>query len=151
MPKRRRSKPVAGLGWGPTMIILLVLIASLYANFLGRSLVQLAIRLAIVAAITASIYLLWYEMAIRNPAFRMGVGGESTIILAIVAAGLIFVADPVATSVGLALVPNYSYLQVTGGIQLDLANSQIISLFLIAGFILLLVLMFLMLRRRKSK
>jgi len=148
MPKRRKN--TAGLGWGPTMIILLVLIASLYANFLGRSLVQLAARLAIVGAITAGIYLLWYQMAIRNPAFRMGTAGESTIILAIVAVGLIFVADPVATSVGFTLIPNYWTLQVLGGSGLDWANSQIAALFLIFGLILLGLLVFMMLRR-KSK
>jgi len=80
----------------------------------------------------------------------MGPAGESTIVLVVVAVALIFVSGQVATSVGLAVVPNYGTLQLVGGTSLDLANVQLGALFLVFGLIVLGVLVFLMLGR-KSK
>lgn len=131
------------------MIILFLLIASLWSIFLGRTFSQLAARLAIVAVVVGIIYLGWHQLAKHNALFRMGPGGESGIILAMVAVALIFVSDPIATSVGLTFVPNYSTLQLIGGTGLDLANGQIASLFAVLGLILLGLLVFLV--RRKSK
>ena len=138
MPKR---SAVGGMGLGPTLIILFLLIASLWAVYLGQGLAQLAARIAIVAVIVGIIYFVWLELAKRNPAFRMGAAGETTIILAVVAVALIFVSNPIASAAGLAVVPNYSLFQVTGGIQLESANSQIATLFLIAGLVLLVLLL----------
>jgi hypothetical protein len=137
------------MGLGPVLIILFLLIASLWSVFLGRSLTQLGARLAIVAAIVGIIYLGWRQLAKRHSEFRMGGAGESTIILMVVAVALIFVSDPIATSVGLTLVPQYSTLQLVGGTEFDLANTQIAALFLALALILLGLLLFRV--RRKSK
>jgi hypothetical protein len=148
--RRRTSRTAAGLGWGPTGIILFLLIASLYALSLGRSMIQLATRIAIVAVIVGLIYVVWYQLAIRNPAFRMGTAGESTIVLLITAVALIFVSDPIAHTVGLTFIPNYSLLQWIDMESFDLANTEIASVFLVLALIVLGLLIFLMLRR-KSK
>ncbi len=154
MPRRTSGSAV---GLGPTLIILFLLVASLYALSLGLSLSELSARIAIVAVIVGIIYLVWHALAKRNPQFRMGAAGESTIILAVVAVALIFVSGPVATSVGFAFVPNYGALQLIGGTPLALANtqltlvySQLALLFLVLGGVVLAVLLFLMLGR-KSK
>lgn len=139
MPKR---KGIGGMGIGPILIILFLLIASLYGISLGQTLTQLATRVAIVAVIVGILYLAWYELAKRNPTFRMGAAGESTIVLVVAAVGLIFVSDPLAKSVGLAVVPNYPTLEMAGGPSFDLANSQIAALCLILGLILLGILVF---------
>jgi hypothetical protein len=148
MPKRGRTS-AAGMGLGPILIILFLLVASLYSVFLGRTLVQLGARVAIVAVIVGIMYLAWYELAKRNPQFRMGAAGESTIILVVVAVSLIFISDPLASSVGLAVIPNFSSLQMIGGPSLDLASSQIASLSIILGLIVLGLLM--VAASRKSK
>ena len=119
------------------------------AVFLGRTLLQLATRLAITAALVGLIYLAWYELALRNPQFRMGTAGESTIIVLVVAVALIFVSDPIATGVGLTLIPNYRIMSVFGDLDLDIANGQIAVFSLVLCLVVVAVLAFCVLRRRK--
>jgi hypothetical protein len=138
------------MGLGPLLILVFLLVASLYAISQGLSLSELGARIGVVSVITGLIYLAWYELAKHNPQFAMGPAGESTIVLVVVAVALIFVSGQVATSVGLAVVPNYGTLQLVGGTSLDLANVQLGALFLVFGLIVLGVLVFLMLGR-KSK
>jgi hypothetical protein len=147
--KRKTAKGTVGLGWGPSAIIIVLLIASLHGLALGRTLTQVGMRLGLVAALVGVIYLAWFEMAIRNPAFRMGVAGESTVILAIAAAGLIFVADPIASSVGLTLIPHYETLQMIGSdaAEFSVANTQLTALFLVVAAVTLLLLLY---RMRKK-
>jgi hypothetical protein len=110
---------------------------------------QLGMRIAIVAALVGLIYLVWHELAKKNPAFRMGVAGESTIILAIAATALILPSDRIAVSVGLAVVPNYGYLQLAGSGTPELAFANImlsISFLVVAAIVL--VLLFLRMRKK---
>ncbi len=147
---RRRGSVAAGIGWGPTGIILFLLIASLFALAMGKTLIQLATRIAIVAAIVGFIYLIWHELAIRNPAFRMGTASESTIVLLLAAVGLIFLADPIATSAGgLVGFPGLSLLSLSMGPVTDVATQQLASWFLFFSLIALSILLFSMLRKRK--
>lgn len=140
MPKGRKI-PVSGVGLGPVLIILFLLVASIYSISLGRSLSQLGARIAIVAAIVGIVYLAWVEVAKRHPLFKMSTTGETGIILAVVAVALIFVSDPIAVSVGLTMIPDYSTLAVYGGPPFDLANSQVAALFLVLALIALAVLL----------
>jgi hypothetical protein len=146
--KRRSTKGVAGLGWGPSAVILVLFIAAVYSLALGRSLTQLGMRIAIVAAFVGLIYLVWHELAKKNPAFRMGVAGESTIILAIAATALILPSDQIAVSVGMQLIPNYGYLQLAGSgtPELASANAMLSIPFLVIAAIVL-VLLFLRMRK----
>jgi hypothetical protein len=141
VPKRRAKGPA---GWGPLAILVLLSMASLYALFLGRTLAQLSARLAIVAVITAAIYLVWHEAARRSPAFALGTAGESAIVLAVVAGGLIFLSDPIASSVGLTLIPNYQNLQLmgAGSAEFDVASAQLAALFLLIAIVIMVLLLF---------
>jgi hypothetical protein len=93
--------------------------------------------------------LVWHELAKKNPAFRMGVAGESTIILAIAATALILPSDQIAVSAGLAVVPHYESLQLTGSgtPELTFANTMLSIPFLVAAAIVL-VLLFLRMRKK---
>ena len=66
------------MGLGPTLILLFLLIASLWAVYLGQGLAQLVARVAIVAVIVSIIYFCWLQLAKKNPQFRMGSAGETT-------------------------------------------------------------------------
>jgi hypothetical protein len=101
----RKKSVSAGLGIGPLLILLFLFVASLLAIVAGQSLFQLGVRIGIVVALVALIYVVWYQLAIRNPLFRMGTGGESVIVLFVLAIAFLFVADPVARSLQLALLP----------------------------------------------
>jgi hypothetical protein len=120
---------------------------------MGRTLLQLATRIAIVAAIVGVIYLVWYQLATRNPAFRMGTAGESTIVLLLVGVGLVFLADPIASSAGgLVGYPGLSLISSwSSGPTMDFATWQLASLFLFLGLILLGILLFCIFRRRKQQ
>jgi hypothetical protein len=141
---RRRAATSGGLGWGPLGILLFLLIASLLAIAGGRDLIQLGTRVAIVAAFVGALYWVWRELAIRNPAFRMGSGGEAVMVLLMVAVGLIFVADPLATSLG-GLV-GYPTLDLISGplISFD-ATAQLAGLFLVIALIFTIIIIW---RRR---
>ena len=156
MVRRRSAKsPSAGLGVGPVLILVFLLVASLFAIIAGQSLFQLGVRIGIVVAFVTLIYGAWYQMAIRNPAFRMGVGGESTIILAIVAVALIFVADPVAKSLQLSLLPSqWSISLMDPGISAVAFNMADVLSALIAVLVAvaaLAVLTLMVLRNRKQR
>jgi hypothetical protein len=99
-------------------------------------------RIAIVAAFVGLIYLVWHELAKKNPAFRMGVAGESTIILAIAATALILPSDQLAVSVGMQVIPNYGYLQLVGSgtSELSIANTWLSIPFLVIAAVALIVL-----------
>jgi hypothetical protein len=123
-------------------VILILFISSLYSLMLGRTLTQLGMRIAIVAALVGLIYLAWHELAKKNPAFRMGVAGESSIILAIAATALILPSDQLAVSVGMQVIPNYGYLQLAGSgtPELSTTNTWLSIPFLVIAAVALIVL-----------
>jgi hypothetical protein len=127
--------------------------AALFALTLGRTLVQWAARLGIVGAISGLVYLAWFELAKRHPEFSLGGGGEG-VVIAVLAAALIFVADPIANSVGLILVPDYGYYQSLALVgqdsaSFDNATGEIAFLFIVLALITVIALLFLIQRRKK--
>jgi hypothetical protein len=127
--------------------------AALFALTLGRTLVQWAARLGIVGAISGLVYLGWFELAKRHPEFALGGGGEG-IVVAVLAAALIFVADPIASSVGMMLVPDYSYYQSLAlvgqeNMNFDIATGQIAFLFIVIAVVTAILLLFLITHRKK--
>lgn len=148
MPKRRTVP--GSLGLGPFLIVLLLLFGSLFALFLGRTVIQLATRLAISSAIVGVIYLVWHEVARKNPAFAMGSLGESTVILLFVAFMILVVSDPIASSVNMALIPNYQTLSFFGDPSLDAAEAGIAVGGLVAGLVVVCALILAVFRPRRK-
>jgi hypothetical protein len=120
---------------------------------MGRSLTQLFTRIAVTVALVAFIYLLWLELARLNSAFRMGAGGETTIILFLTAFGFLFLADPLASTVGNIIgYPTLSLLSGPPSFSLLDPSAYYSVVIQVGGFFLFLAVLFfviLILRSRR--
>jgi hypothetical protein len=154
MPKHRAKGRAGPVGWAPLAIVVFLLMAALSSLFMGRTALQFGVRLAIVGGVIGLLYVGWYELAKHHSEFAMGSGGESTIVLLIVATGLLFWADPVANSVGMALIPNYSQdrqlaLVGSGSMNFDNATGIIAFIFIVIALASAILLVFLLTRSEK--
>lgn len=113
MSQQVGQRPIlTGIGVGPFIIVLFLLVTSLYALFGGMGATALVTSLCVSAVSAALVYVVWRAAAMRNPLFMMGEGVGSTVVLFVVAfLSFFFLAPYLHDNFGLQVVP----LEVVGG------------------------------------
>ena len=95
-----------GIGVGPFSIILVLLVASMYALLTGMGSQNFIATLAITAILVGLLWVIWNRLSTRVGGWAVGGGGQMTMVLLVIAiVSFFFIAPYIKTSLNIQVLP----------------------------------------------